>query len=388
LKRLAAVAILAVALQSNSSTNAAPPAQNKPQAPADLNSILEPIRQKNDLPALVGAIVTSKFLTAVGAVGVRKYGTNSPVTIYDQFHLRSDTKAMTATIIAMMVETRRLDWKTTLAAALPELASKMNPAYRQVTLEQLLSHRAGFTAESWPQGSTIDDMRHLTGSPREQRWAYAQMILKEPPEVAPGTKYLYSNRSYAIAGVIAEKAADKPWEDLMREWLFDSLGMTSCGFGAMGTPGNLDEPLQHVLTLGVHRSVEPGPLADNPAVIAPAGTVHCSVIDWARFVQAHLRGDEGHGGILEPGTFKKLHTPPYGDYAFGWLVVDRTWAGGKALTHAGSNTQNYALVWMAPLKDFAVLVMTNQGGDKAAKACDDTATALIQFQQREPGGGR
>jgi hypothetical protein len=69
-------------------------------------------------------------------------------------------------------------------------------------------------------------------------------------------------------------------------------------------------------------------------------------------------------------------------------VVDRTWAGGKALTHAGSNTQNYALVWMAPLKDFAVLVMTNQGGDKAAKACDDTATALIQFQQREPGGGR
>ena len=61
MKRLAAVVVLAMALQSNSSTNAAAPAQNKPQAPADLNSILEPIRQKNDLPALAGAIVTSKL---------------------------------------------------------------------------------------------------------------------------------------------------------------------------------------------------------------------------------------------------------------------------------------------------------------------------------------
>ena len=373
-----------MALQSNPSTNGAAPAQNKNQVPADLNSILEPIRQTYDLPALAGAIVTSKSLVAVGAAGVRKYGTKIPVTINDQFHLGSDTKAMTATIIAMMVETRRLDWKTTLAAALPELAANMDPAYRQVTLEQLLSHRAGFTAESWPRGSTIADMQHLPGSPREQRWAYVQMILKESPEVAPGTKYLYSNRSYAIAGVIAEKTADQPWEDLMRRRIFEPLGMESCGLGAMGTPGKLDQPLQHTVFLGVHRAIEPGPLVDNPAVIAPAGTVHCSVIDWAKFVQAHLRGDEGFGGILQPATFKKLHTPPYGDYAFGWLVVDRAWAGGKALTHAGSNTQNYALVWMAPLKDFAVLVMTNQGGDKAAKACDDAATALIQFQQRKP----
>ena len=384
MKRLAAILLLAMAMQSNPSVNAAPQVQNKLPAPADLDPILEPIRQKNDLPALAGAIVTSKGLSAVGAVGVRKYGTKMAVTIDDEFHLGSDTKAMTATIIAMMVETGRLDWKTTLAAALPELAPKMDPAYRQVTLEQLMSHRAGFTAESWPRGSSIVDMQRLPGSPREQRWAYAQMILKERPEVAPGTKYLYSNRSYALAGVIAEKTADKPWEDLMRQWLFDALGMESCGFGAMGTPGKLDQPLQHTLLLGVHRAIEPGPLADNPVVIAPAGTVHCSVVDWARFVQAHLRGEKGFGGILEPGTFKKLHSPPYGDYAFGWLVADRDWAGGRALTHAGSNTQNYAIVWMAPLKDFAVLVMTNQGGDKAAKACDDAAGALIQYLQRKP----
>jgi hypothetical protein len=50
------------------------------------------------------------------------------------------------------------------------------------------------------------------------------------------------------------------------------------------------------------------------------------------------------------------------------------------LTHAGSNTMNYAVVWMAPKRDFAALVCTNQGGDAAAKACDEAAGALIKRQ--------
>jgi CubicO group peptidase (beta-lactamase class C family) len=358
--------------------------QNQP-APENLNSLLEPIRQKYDLPALAGAIVTSKGLTFVGAVGVRKYGTDSPVTVNDQFHLGSDTKAMTATLLATLVEEGKLSWSATLDQVFPELATKMNAAYRKVTLEQMLAHRAGFTDESWPKGKTFGDMYNLPGTPREQRAAYVAMILSEPPVNAPGSQYLYSNRSYAVAGAIAEKIANDSWENLMQKRIFGPLGMKSCGFGAMGTPGKtdprqIDEPWQHmVLTLGVHKPIAPGPQADNPPVIGPAGTVHCSVVDWGKFITAHLRGEQGEPGILKPETFKRLHTPPFGgDYGFGWLVADRSWAGGRAFNHAGSNTQNFAIVWMAPAKDFAVLVMTNQAGGETFNACDATAAALIQ----------
>src|SRR5579862_9258660 len=79
-------------------------------APQDLDTVLTPILQKHDLPALAGAIVTSEGIVAEGAVGVRKYGTNTPVTANDEFHLGSDTKAMTATIIAMLVEQGKLSW--------------------------------------------------------------------------------------------------------------------------------------------------------------------------------------------------------------------------------------------------------------------------------------
>lgn len=346
----------------------------------DLPTILESIRQKYDLPALAGAIVTSKGVTDSAVVGVRKYGDKTPATAHDQFHLGSDTKAMTATLLAMLVEEHKLSWETTLEQVFPDLAPGMDPAYRKVSIEQLLAQRSGFSDESWAHGKSFADMHNLPGSPREQRLAYLKMILAEPPAYTPGSKFLYSNRNYAVAGAIAERIADVPWEDLMRDKLFRPLGMDTCGFGAMGTPGKIDQPWQHKVILMFHQSIEPGPRADNPPVIAPAGTVHCSIDDWAKFIQLHLAGERGDTKLLKSETIKRLHTAPFGgDYAFGWGVVQRDWAGGRALTHAGSNNQNYAVVWMAPEKDFAVLVMTNQGGGKTAEACDEVASVLIRM---------
>lgn len=379
------VCALGVLLCALARTPDASPGSQNPPAPENLNSLLEPILKKYDLPALAGAIVTSKGLIAVGAVGVRKYGTNTPVTINDQFHLGSDTKAMTATVLATLVEEGKLTWNTTLEEVFPELASgqqhKMNPVYRKVTLEQLLAHRAGFTDVSWPQGKDFSDMFRLPGTPREQRAAYVAMVLSEPSVSEPGSTFLYSNRSYAVAGAVAEKIANDSWENLMQKRIFRPLSMTSCGFGAMGAPGgtNIDEPWQHKLFLEWHKAIEPGPQADNPPVIGPAGTVHCSIVDWGKFITAHLRGEQGEPGILKPETFRRLHTAPFGgDYAFGWLVAERPWAGGRALNHAGSNTQNFAVVWMAPAKDFAVLIMTNQAGGDTFDACDAVAAALIR----------
>ena len=120
--------------------------------------MLEAIRRKHDLPALAGAMVTSDGLTGAGAVGVRKYGCNVAVSVEDQFHLGSNNKAMTATMLATLVEEGKLSWNTTLEEVFPELAQKMQPAYGRVTLEQLLAHRAGFTSASWPRGENFLDM--------------------------------------------------------------------------------------------------------------------------------------------------------------------------------------------------------------------------------------
>jgi CubicO group peptidase (beta-lactamase class C family) len=354
---------------------------------ARILALLEPIRARYHLPALAGAIVTADGVVAVGAVGERRAGQGPPVTIEDKFHLGSCTKAMTATLLATFVEEGRLAWDTPLAEALPELAGEMHPEYRGVTVEQLLAHRAGLSGETAAPGMSLNAMRASRTPLPQQRLAYARAVLAEPPAVRPGTEMRYANRGYILAGVIAERLGGASWEQLMADRIFGPLGMTSAGTGWMASDGQADQPWPHRKgLLGRTVAVPPGPGADNPLVIGPAGTVHASLADWGRFVACHLRAGRGEPALLKPETFARLHhQPEVGDYAFGWGFAERAWGGGTVLSHAGSNTMNYCVVWMAPHRGYAVLAATNQGGDDAAQACDDVSAALIGLH-RESGG--
>jgi CubicO group peptidase (beta-lactamase class C family) len=342
----------------------------KETAPDKVDDLLQPIRQKHNLPALGGAVVTGQGLEAIGAVGVRKAGTDVAATTDDQWHLGSDTKAMTAVLIGRLVERGKLKWGTTIGEVFPDLAAAWPRAFKEISLLHLLSHRSGLPA-NLPWG-----LIPRTGFIREQRLAALEAAASVKLLSEPGAKYLYSNLGYVIAGTMAEAAADSSWEELMKAMVFDPLGMKDAGFGGVGTPGKIDQPWGHTAD-GKPVSAN-GPEMDNPPVLGPAGRIHCSLADWALFVSDQLRGARGEKALLEPGTYRVLQTPPFGgDYALGWMVVDREWGGGPVLTHSGSNTMNFAVAWLAPRRDFAVLVVTNQGGDIAAKACDEVASALI-----------
>lgn len=337
--------------------------------------MLEKIRGKYNLPSLAGAIIEGNQLVASGAVGVRKAGDPELVTVNDQYHLGSCTKAMTATLIALLVEQGKLRWNTTIGEIFPELVPRMDPAYRGVTVEQLLTHRGGVPADLSPGGLWARLWRQ-SGTPTQQRSVLVEGVLTTRPEAQPGTKFIYSNGGYAIAGAMAERVTGTPWEEMMRTMLFAPLHMGSAGFGAPGNAEAMNEPWGHTIKGGRITPVRPGRRADNPVAIAPAGRVHASMADWASFTALHLIGHQGKGSLLKPESFVKMHAP-VGDYAMGWRVLHRPW-GGQVLTHAGSNTMWYCVVWIAPEKNFAVLAATNAGGDRCDKATDEAAWALIQ----------
>lgn len=92
--------------------------------------------------------------------GVRKQGDPTPVLITDQFHLGSITKAMTATLLAIMIQEAagNLTWQTTLAEALPAI-SNMSEGHHSTTLEMLTSHRSGIYDELW--NNDVDYRRSL-----------------------------------------------------------------------------------------------------------------------------------------------------------------------------------------------------------------------------------
>lgn len=343
---------------------------------AQLAHLLDSARRVNDLPALAAAIVTRDSVWALGAVGVRRYGGTIAVTVNDQFHLGSDLKSMTAGLLGQLVDQGRVQWTSTLSELFPELVATMRPEYRAVTVRDLLSQQSGFEINP-----TVD---FVDPTPMQQRASFVQWLVQQPP-VAPRGTFYYSNCNFMVAGAIAERLTGVAYEQLIVDRLFSPLGMTSVGWGAAGTPGQEDEPWQHYIDAsGNHVAVPPGPFADNPPVMSPAGRAHMAIGDWALWIRAVLRAEAGQSSLWTSSTAKMLTTPAVSvdvndGYALGWFTTNRSWAAptGRTLDHTGSNTKNFASAWLAPDGGFGVIVVTNQGGDVAGLTTDAVAGLLV-----------
>ncbi|HEV7998932.1 MAG TPA: serine hydrolase domain-containing protein [Planctomycetaceae bacterium] len=366
----------------------------------DISSVLAESVQKHKLPSMAAAVVEDGHITAIGAAGVRRRGHKEPITADDLFHIGSDTKSMTATLIAVLVEEGKLRWNSTPAEVFAGTVKEIDPAWKHVTLEELLTHRAGVRPDP-----DLILFGALGLSPREQRLRVCRSVLRKPPDHQPGKAFLYSNTGYMIAGAVAEVVADDSWENLMRHRVFKPLGIEHAGFGPPGMPpartakdsptassAPISQPWGH---LSNGEAVRPGPDADNPACYGPAGCVHLPLADWARYAVLHL--SEGQGSqtdsraagtklLLPVAALRKLHTP-FGDaidrsgtkYAMGWAVRKLPGSGvGIELTHSGSNTMWYAVISLRMSEKHAILIATNQGGPGAGAACGEVKAALLR----------
>lgn len=342
------------------------------------------ILSRHKVPAMAVGVIVEGRLHAKGVAGVRARGEDEPAGNEDKWHMGSCTKAMTATMIAVLVERGTLSWDTKVADVFPELAESMDPAWRGVTLDLLVRNRSG--AARSVREDLWGEFLGMRDRPRESRHKLLVDVVTRPPEAEPGSKFIYSNQGFAIAGHMAETVTGTNWEDLMRSLLFEPLGMDGAGFGAPGSETSIDQPRGH----SDGKPVSPGPSGDNPPAIGPAGTVHMTIDDWASFVAAHIRGEFEEMGPLAitPTTYRVLHTTtgaPDDSYSAGWLVSARPWAkgdaegdAGRVMTHSGSNLMWYCVCWLAPERNFAVLVACNEGGEPAMKACDEAAGAMIR----------
>lgn len=354
----------------------APPAPASPAPTTAFARLLDSLRTAYDLPALAGAVVTSDSIPSLDAVGFRMFGNPTRVTRDDRFHLGSVLKHQTSVLVAQLVASGSLSWSRTLADYLPDERATMRPEYADRTLRDLLSHTAGLIRDPGTVSTIVDA--------RTARSMVVRTTLSFAPAATTGT-YAYSNTGYMIAGAIVEKVLDKPFEQVMAERLWGPLGMTNAGWGAAGTA--LDQPAGHILDANGTRTIvlPTSPNADNPPHYGPAGRAHMSIGDWARFTQALLRAEGGRDTpVLSATAWKALTqgfvaTGPGTSYGYGLGVSSRSWAGGRALSHDGTNTRHYAVTWIAPQRDFAVLLATNQYGPSVSAQIDAAAFRLIQF---------
>ena len=190
----------------------------------------------------------------------------------------------------------------------PELDGSIQAAYRGVTLAQLLAHQSGLPVDvaAIPSFDRVQD--DAPGSVTDKRLLWAAELLALPP-AGPVGGFLYSNAGYVVAGAMMEAVTGTPWETLMTDNVFGPLNMLGAGFGAPGTPGRVDEPWGHRSAGGGFEPVPPGPGADNPAALGPAGTVHGTLAAVAAYMQAHIAGERGrhcHTPFADPAYLQVL----------------------------------------------------------------------------------
>lgn len=346
---------------------------------SDVSSALEELRAETGVPALVALAVQDGEIVARGAAGVRVFGSEDAVTPADPFHLGSCSKAMTATLVARLIEEEVLTWETTVAEALPELAAEIDPGFHAVTIEQLLRHRGGIAERRRPELQPLIALFYgLEGSPREQRRGAVRLALEKPPYSAPGEAYDYSNYGYMTAAAMIERLTDRSWEELIVEKVFRPLGMESAG---VGSPSGADVPVGHDEDGDSWKPLPPGPGGILPESMGPAGLVHASLEDWARFVSDHLAGERGADGLLRSATYRRLHRDPEkSGYACGWAIqqYDWGWDSGRALAHDGSDGTWYTAVLALPEWDVIVLAAANGAGTAGTAAVTRARDHLLE----------
>lgn len=321
------------------------------------------------LPAIGSAVIQAGVMN-LSILGIVKVGSPTLMTPDKSFHLGSCTKAMTATLAAILIEEGIFGWDNKLVDLMPEIT--LHPDFHNATFEMLTSHRSGLSYDGAP--TFADDwlfqaIQNPNLSPSEARDLYAKSILIKKPISVPGERFRYTNSGYVIAAYIMETITGKNWEELMHEKLFLPLQMNSCGTGP--TWGHY---YSSTTILPIY--------ADNPPALSPAAGIHCSLPDWGKFLQHHLDGFNGADGIISKESFKKLHTISANDgqnYTYGgWVRVYRDWAQGVVLTHNGSNTWNYAQVWLAPFRNAILVSATNIAGDAAVNGTNQAILMGIE----------
>ncbi|MDA7523798.1 beta-lactamase family protein [Akkermansiaceae bacterium] len=311
--------------------------------------VISKARNAANIPALAAVAFDSQQIISFEIAGTTRIDDTIAVKKDSVWHIGSDAKAMTATLIAILIEKKLLKWETTMSEIFPKLADDFHPNTRKTTITQLLSHTAGLPAN--PEGA-------------QKMLSRREVTIRGLAE-KPSEGFLYSNFGYIIAGAVIEKLLDMTWEKAIQQHLFKPLGIKSVGFGppkgATAIHGHWKgKPMSH----------------DNPPMYGPAGGLHLSLSDWVLFCQDQIKGHHGNGKLLTQNSYQKLHTPIRSNYGLGWGVKLENGQVVR-LQHDGSNTMWYARAQLNLIEKQGYLITMNTAGKKAVEWLPKIAETLV-----------
>jgi len=282
-----------------------------------------------------------------------------PMTLDTVFDLASLTKVVaTATSVMALVEDGKIRLQDRVAKHIPEFASG-GGARDQVTIEELLTHRAGLAAD--------DPMALYVGTPQE----IFEKKYRQPLVAAPGSRFLYSDVGYEVLGELVRRVSSLPLDEFAAKRVFEPLGMKETGFLPLSSPSkkSLSLPVSRIApTEKIDGIVRRGAVHDPRAFALGGVAGHAGLFstadDLARFCAAMLNGG---GGVLSPAGVASMTRPRfYGDESLrglGWDVGTGFSSNRGDLFPLGSfghTSWTGTSMWLDAATDTFVILLTNR----------------------------
>ena len=343
----------------------------QPSVPPGLDAYVERVRKQFEVPGISLTVVKDGKVVLSRGFGIKKKGLQDAVDAGTVFAIASNTKAFTATALALLVEQGKIEWDEPVIRYLPWFRLSDPYVTAELTVRDLLVHRSGL-------GLGAGDLLIWPGTDLNQR-AIVQRLANVPLSTSFRSRYAYDNVLYLVAGELIEAVSGQNWHDFVKTRILDKLDMRETGVRHSDIGRLPNVASAHARVEGAVRPVNPF-LSDNSDA---AGGIVTNARDIAKWLIVQLDSGRTAAGtrLFEPSTTQELWSvvtpmavaapPPelkalrsnFAGYGLGFGLRD--YRGFKLVSHTGSLSGFVSRIAMIPELRLGVAVFTNQESEEA-----------------------
>ena len=335
-------------------------------------------REEWNVPGMAIAIVKDNSVVFSKGYGVRDSQNSLPVTNQTRFAIASNTKAFTATALAILVDEGKISWDDKVQTYLPYFELYDPWVSQQMQIRDLLSHRSGL-------GTYSGDLLWFGTSSTYSREDVVKRTRYLTAEGSFRADYGYSNLMFIAAGEVVQAVTGQSWDEFVQARIFVPLEMkstvTSIKDIDLKNLRNIDVATPHKVKLQPNTNkLEHIPIDwSNWDNIAAAGGIISSISDMAQWLRLHLSrgiwgGEDGDiifgegvqrtmwtahitTSTVTKGNEKTYPSTHFKSYGLGFDLMD--YKQRKVIGHGGTFEGMKSRVTLVPEENLGFVILTN-----------------------------
>ena len=360
--------------------------------PAAIDRAIDDVLARYELPGLAVGIVHDGKVAYRRTAGETVAGSGQPITPRTLFKIASNSKAMTAAVLARLVDAGKLRWDDPVRRHLPGFRMHDPWVTEHMQVRDLLIHNSGL-------GLGAGDLMLWPEPNRFSRADILAALTHLRPASSFRSSYAYDNILYIVAGELAAAVAGVPWETLLAREVFAPLGLERCLVGAFARDAVGDIAQPHRLVDGRYVAFRRDPPQVPAITSAAAGGVRCSLDDMLRWAQAWLDPEHApedwlstaqrqavwHAQMPMPLSARQRDWDGshFNAYGYGWRLSDVD--GRFRAAHTGTLGGMYSSLTLLPGIDAAIVVLINGDAGEARTVLTQVLTRLLTAPGNDRG---